>query len=47
MRAQSVEQFSAELLNVVEMQVAIVGIRPPVDLPAQGRAVEFPANVRS
>jgi hypothetical protein len=44
MRSENLGRQGAELLTVMEMEVAIVGIRPPVDLPAQGRPVEFPAN---
>lgn len=46
MRARSMQQYGAELLRVMEMQVAVVGIRPPVDLPAQGGTVEFPVNAK-
>lgn len=46
MRTENLRAAGAELLNVRELEVAIVGIRPPVDLPAQGRPVEFPSSLR-
>jgi hypothetical protein len=46
MRARNLRNSGAVLLNLRELEVAIVGIRPPVDLPAQGGAVEFPSSLR-
>jgi hypothetical protein len=46
MRAENLRGSGAEILAVHELEVAIVGIRPPVDLPAQGGAVEFPSSIR-
>jgi hypothetical protein len=44
LREESVERLGAEVTNVMELEVAIVGIRPPIDLPAQGRPVQFPID---
>jgi hypothetical protein len=44
LRSESMARLGASVERVTEMQVAIAGIRPPIDLPAQGKAVEFPAN---
>jgi len=44
LREESVERLGAEVTNVMELEVAIVGIRPPIDLPAQGRPVQFPSD---
>jgi hypothetical protein len=41
LREESIERLGAEVTNVLEVEVVIVGIRPPVDLPDQGRPVEF------
>lgn len=46
MRSAGLRAGGAELLDVRELEVAIVGIRPPVDLPAQGRPVEFRSSLR-
>jgi len=46
MRRNNLRAADAELRNVRELEVAIVGIRPPMDLPAQGRPVEFPSELR-
>lgn len=41
LREQSLTRLGARVTNVLEFEVAIVGIRPGVDLPAQGKPVEF------
>ena len=41
LRSEFVRDTGAEAVGVMEMEVAIVGIRPPIDLPAQGAPVEF------
>lgn len=46
MRSDALRDVGAELLRIHEMEVAIVGIRPPVDLPAQGQPVQFPSSTR-
>jgi len=46
LRADNLRDQGSEVLAVRELEVAIVGIRPPVDLPAQGRPVEFPSELR-
>ena len=45
LRTESLRRTGAEPANVMELEVAIVGIRPPVDLPSQGGPVEFPATI--
>jgi quinol monooxygenase YgiN len=47
MREDVLRRAGAELLSVRELEVVIVGIRPPVDLPAQGQPVEFPSSMSS
>jgi len=47
MRSENLGRAGAQLLNVRELEIAIVGIRPPVDLPAQGQPVEFPSSTRT
>jgi hypothetical protein len=44
LRVESVVRLGAKVMNVMELEVAIVGIRPPIDLPAQGRPAEFPSG---
>jgi hypothetical protein len=44
LRHESVTRLGAEVTSVMEFEVAIVGIRPPIDLPAQGQQVEFPTG---
>jgi quinol monooxygenase YgiN len=46
MRSENLRAAGAELLGVRELELVIVGIRPPVDLPAQGRPVEFPSSTK-
>jgi len=46
LRSDNMREQGSEVLAVREMEVAIVGIRSPVDLPAQGRPVEFPSELR-
>ncbi len=46
LRSESVRDEGAEVLRVLELEIAIVGIRPPIDMPAQGRPVEFPSSLR-
>jgi len=44
LREESVTRLGAKVTGVMELEVAIVGIRPGIDLPAQGTPVEFPAH---
>jgi len=46
MRSENLGRAGAQLLNVRELEIAIVGIRSPVDLPAQGQPMEFPSSTR-
>jgi hypothetical protein len=47
MRAENMARMGVELLDIHEMQVALVGIRPAVDLPPQGQPIEFPASAQT
>lgn len=44
LRQESVTRLGAEVTGVMELEVAIVGIRPPIDLPSQGEQVESPTG---
>jgi heme-degrading monooxygenase HmoA len=44
LREASVTRLGAKVTGVMELEVAIVGIRPGIDLPSQSAPVEFPAG---
>jgi hypothetical protein len=44
LREESVTRLGAKVTGVMELELVIAGIRPGIDLPAQGAPVEFPVN---